>query len=54
MPRGKHLVREYRGVFRPIGRFDGPIAPPPKPEDSERSARPPAYWGKRSPKKKAD
>jgi hypothetical protein len=44
MPRGGHPAGETQGVFRVIGKVEGPIKPPPKPPDSERSARPPAYW----------
>jgi hypothetical protein len=39
------------GCYQPIGRIEGPIKPPPKPEDSERSARPPAYWKDRDKKR---
>jgi hypothetical protein len=52
MPRGKHLVRQYRGVFRPVGKINGPIAPPPQPADSEQSALPPAYLKDRTKKEK--
>jgi hypothetical protein len=51
MPRGKHLVRETPGGFRPIEVIKGPIVIPPKPEDSERSGIPPAYWKDRREKK---
>jgi hypothetical protein len=43
MARGKHLVRETPGGFRPIGTPKRPIIPPPQPEDSYRSAVPPAH-----------
>jgi hypothetical protein len=48
MPRGKHLVEETPGGFRPKEKITWPIKPPREPKDSERSARPPAYWGKRT------
>jgi hypothetical protein len=54
MPRGKHLVRRTPGGFRPIGTPKEPIIPPPQPADSERSARPPAYWGKRTKSEQRD
>jgi hypothetical protein len=52
MPRGRHLVRELRGGFQPIGKIEGPIKPPPKPLDSEQSVLPPAYWKENRGKKK--
>jgi hypothetical protein len=52
MPRGRHLVRETPGGFRPIEKVTWPIAPPPQPEDSERSGIPPAYWKDRRKEKK--
>jgi hypothetical protein len=48
--RGRHLVRELRGGYQPIDKIEGPIKPPRKPQDSERSARPPAYWKDRTKK----
>lgn len=51
MPRGRHLVRETRGGFRPIGTLKRPIKPPPEPSDAERSGLPPAYWKDRREKK---
>jgi hypothetical protein len=44
MARGKHLVRRTPAGFKPIGRIEGPVKPPPKPIDAEESAVPPAYW----------
>jgi hypothetical protein len=51
MPRGKHLVRETRAGFRPIGTLKEPVKPPPKPIDAEQTAVPPAYWRDRREKK---
>ena len=44
MRRRKHQVEETMAGFRPIGKIEGRIIPPPKPPDAEKSALPPAYW----------
>jgi hypothetical protein len=55
MPRGRHLVRELRGGYQPIGKIDpSEIEVPPKPSDAERSSLPPAYWKDREKKEKRD
>jgi hypothetical protein len=49
--RGRHLVRELPGGYQPIDKIEGPLKPPPKPLDAERSALPPAYWKDRNKKR---
>lgn len=54
MPRGRHLVRELRGGYQPIGTIEpSKIKIPPKPLDSKQSVLPPAYWNDRQ-KEKSD
>jgi hypothetical protein len=40
-----------QGGFRPTDRVDYPVMPPKKAADSERSARPPAFWKDRKGKR---
>jgi hypothetical protein len=51
MPVNRHGVEETRTGFRPTDRVDYPVTPPKKPDDSERSARPPAFWKDRGKKR---
>jgi len=54
MPINRHGIEETAGGFRPTKRVDYPVKAPPKPSDSERSARPPAYWKDRGKKEEKD
>jgi hypothetical protein len=51
MPRRNQVVEETPGGYRPIQKVTWPVKPPPEPEDSYRSAVPPAYWKDRGEKK---
>jgi hypothetical protein len=51
MPINRYGVEETRAGYRPTQKVDFPIKPPPKPPDSEQSARPPAYWRDRTKKR---
>jgi hypothetical protein len=50
MPVNRFGIEETGAGYRPTQKVKRPIKPPPRPEDSERSARPPAYWRDRTKK----
>jgi len=50
MERSRSAVIRTKGGFVPRDRVDGPVKPPPRPADAERSALPPAYWKDRTKK----